>query len=74
VIPGAANGAVAIHGAGTLSDYDHNERVAREVLNAQLDGATLGEAVQRGRARAKLLGLDDQVINWILLGDPTLRM
>jgi hypothetical protein len=73
-IPGAANGAVAIHGAATLSDYDHNERVAREVLNAQLDGATLGEAVQRGRARAKLLGLDDQVINWILLGDPTLRM
>lgn len=73
-IPGAANGAVAIHGAGTLSDYDHNERIAREILNAQLDGATLGEAVERGRRRARLLGLHDQVTNWILLGDPTLRM
>jgi len=73
-VPGAANGAAAIHGAATLSNYDHNEWVAREVLNAQLDGATLGEAVQRGRNRAKLLGFGDQVINWTLLGDPTLRM
>ena len=65
---------MAIHGAATLSDYDHNERVARDVLNAQLDGATLGEAVMSARARARLLGLHDQVINWTLLGDPTLRM
>ena len=73
-IAGAANGAVALHGAATLSDYDHNERVARDVLTAQLDGRTLGEAVQQARVRARLLGLDDQVTNWTVLGDPTLRM
>jgi len=73
-IPGAANGAVAVHGAATLSDYGDNERVARDVLNAQLDGKTLGQAVQRARQRARALGFDDQVVNWTLLGDPTLKM
>jgi len=73
-VSGRANGAVAIHGAATLSNYDQNERVAREVLNQQLDGATLGQAIERARDRAALLGLDDQVINWTLLGDPTLKL
>ncbi|GAB4167401.1 MAG: hypothetical protein Kow0020_00230 [Wenzhouxiangellaceae bacterium] len=73
-IPGAANGAVALHGAATLSDYDQNERVARAVHLYLLDGQTLGEAVLQARLDAAAQGLSDQAINWILLGDPTLRM
>ena len=73
-IPGVANGAVAIHGAATLSSYDQNERVSRDVLNQQLQGATLGEAIQVARDRARMLNMHDQVINWTLLGDPTLRL
>jgi hypothetical protein len=74
VIAGRANGAVAIHGAATLSSYVANERFAREVLKQQLDGLTLGQAVEHARQRARDQGMSDQVINWILLGDPTLKM
>ena len=73
-VPGVANGAVAIHGAATLSSYDQNERVSRDVLNQQLSGATLGEAIQVARERARMLNMHDQVVNWTLLGDPTLRL
>ena len=41
-IPGVPNGAVAIHGAATLSNYAQNEVFARNVLEYQLDGLTLG--------------------------------
>ena len=73
-VPGVANGAVAIHGAATLSSYDQNERISRDVLNQQLDGATLGQAIQVARQRARFLNMHDQVINWTLLGDPTLKL
>ncbi|WP_376697523.1 C25 family cysteine peptidase [Wenzhouxiangella sp. EGI_FJ10305] len=73
-VAGAANGAVAIHGAATLSNYNDNETYARAVLDAQLDGKTLGEAVEAGRAEAARQGLDDLVVNWNLLGDPTLQL
>ena len=73
-IPGVANGAVAIHGASTLSNYAQNEVFAKKVLEYQLEGATLGEAVRIAREEASEQGIDDLVINWILLGDPTLRM
>jgi len=72
-IAGVANGAVAIHGAATLSDYSGNETFARAVLEAQLEkGATLGAAIQRARREAADAGLTDVVRNWTLLGDPTL--
>ena len=73
-IPGTANGAVAIHGAATLSDYAENGTVARSAMNALLDGATLGEAVERARLWALGRGYTDQVVNWTLLGDPTLML
>jgi len=73
-IPGVPNGAVAIHGAATLSNYAQNEVFARNVLEYQLDGLTLGEAVQQARVEARSRGIDDLVINWTLLGDPTLRL
>ncbi len=73
-IPGAANGAVAIHGAATLSNLVQNEIVARYVLERQLEGMTLGEAVRAARHHAHDRGLSDQVINWTLLGDPSLRL
>lgn len=69
---GNANGAVAVHGAASLSAYSSNELFAKEVLNQQLSGKTLGEAVQQARLQARANGYNDQVINWTLLGDPTI--
>ena len=73
-IPGVANGAVAIHGASTLSNYAQNEVFAKKVLEYQLEGLTLGESVRDARAEAREQGIEDLVINWVLLGDPTLRI
>jgi hypothetical protein len=73
-IPGAANGAVAIHGAATLSNYQQNEFVVSRVQSYQLEGMTLGQAVLQARIDASERGLRDQVINWGLLGDPTIRL
>jgi hypothetical protein len=73
-IPGVPNGAVAIHGAATLSNYAQNEVFASEVLSNQLDGLTLGQAVERARQEARSKNIEDLVINWTLLGDPTLRV
>jgi hypothetical protein len=73
-IPGAQNGAVAIHGAATLSNYRQNEFVVSKVQSYQLEGMSLGQAVLQARRDAAERGLDDQVINWGLLGDPTLTV
>lgn len=66
------NGAVAVHGASTLSTFASNEFFAKEVLNQQLLGKTLGQAVLEARKKAKINGYKDQVFNWTLLGDPTI--
>ncbi|MGY6629499.1 MAG: C25 family cysteine peptidase [Wenzhouxiangella sp.] len=71
-VAGAANGAVAIHGAATLSNYAQNEFVVQRVKQALMDGATLGEAVLQARQAAAERRMNDQVRNWTLLGDPTL--
>jgi|GEM_PF-1735949 len=71
---GAPNGAVAVHGAATLSNYLQNEYFAKGVLARQLEGETLGSAVLAARQEAAERGIDDLVVNWTLLGDPTLRM
>ena len=73
-IPGAANGAAAIHGAATLSNLAQNEIMARTVLELQLEGLTLGEAIRQARSDINARGMRDQAINWTLLGDPTLRL
>ena len=70
----ATNGAVAIHGAATLSSLAQNEMFAREVLQAQLDGYTLGQAILHARKAAADRSVWDLVVNWTLLGDPTLRL
>lgn len=69
-----ANGAVAVHGAATLSNIAQNEVFVREVLEAKLAGQTLGEAVLSARTTAAERGIRDLVINWTLLGDPTIRV
>ncbi|MFK8012311.1 MAG: C25 family cysteine peptidase [Marinicellaceae bacterium] len=71
---GRQNGAVAIHGASTLSSYSGNEIFANHVLEQQLQGETLGKAILSARILSRNLGYNDQVINWVLLGDPTLRI
>ncbi|MCZ7597350.1 MAG: C25 family cysteine peptidase [Gammaproteobacteria bacterium] len=70
-VAAAANGAVAVHGAATLSSFINNEAVAAEVLTRQLVGGdTLGEAIRKvrhGKAGAA-------AGSWTLLGDPTLTV
>jgi len=73
-IPGIANGAIAVHGPATLSNYTENEAFVQAVLERMLIGSTLGQAIEFARGQAAELGYDDLVINWILLGDPTLRL
>jgi hypothetical protein len=74
-VPGVANGAVAVHGAATLSGYTDNESLARRALEHQLsDGNTLGEAIRKARAAAFRSGQLDTAKNWALLGDPTLTL
>jgi len=73
-VPGAPNGAVAVHGAATLSNYAQNEVFASAVVAYQLNGMTLGEAVLAARAEARQRGINDLVVNWTLLGDPTVRL
>ena len=71
---GTPNGAVAIHGAVSLSSYSGNEIFVNYVLELQLQGKTLGDAIMSARLLSKSLNYNDQVINWTLLGDPTLRL
>jgi len=44
------------------------------VVAYQLNGMTLGEAVLAARAEARQRGINDLVVNWTLLGDPTVRL
>ncbi|MDT8322147.1 MAG: C25 family cysteine peptidase, partial [Xanthomonadales bacterium] len=73
-IEGVPNGAVAIHGAATLSQYRGNEIFARKVQELQLAGETLGRATLIARREAQANRMTDNVINWTLLGDPTLTL
>jgi len=73
-IAGATNGAVAVHSASTLSNYLQNEAYSRWVIEHQVSGHTLGQAVQLARQQANQQGMADLVVNWVLLGDPTLRL
>ncbi|TVS20129.1 MAG: hypothetical protein EA424_05525, partial [Planctomycetaceae bacterium] len=73
-IPGSTNGAVAIHGASTLSSSAQNEFVVGQTKASMLAGETLGESIRRALELGASRGLEDQVTNWILLGDPTLRL
>jgi hypothetical protein len=73
-IPGTPNGAVAIHGASTLSNYAQNEFLVGKTKAHMLEGETLGEAIRRAREEGAGRGLSDQVTNWILLGDPSLQL
>jgi len=73
-VPGR-NGAVAVHGAATLSSYSDNEKLARTALSHQMaDGDTLGEAILKARRAAAAAGRTATAKNWTLLGDPTLTI
>ncbi len=73
-VVGAPNGAVAVHGAATLSNYAQNEVFASQVVEHQLDGLTLGQSVLAARNEAQQRGIKDLVVNWTLLGDPTIKL
>jgi hypothetical protein len=67
-------GAVAIHGAVTLGEAGDNEVMARLVLEKMIhEGMTLGEATLAAR-RELARSRPDVVRNWVVLGDPTLRL
>ncbi|MBL4660193.1 MAG: hypothetical protein JKY19_07540 [Alcanivoracaceae bacterium] len=70
VIPGIYNGAAGIHGAITLSDYAQNEIIAKIIVERQLLGDSLGEAILFARNNIEL----EVRKTWTLLGDPTLKL
>ncbi len=67
------NGAAAIYGAATLSDFSDNRASAAKVIDYLLEGKTIGEAIQKAKAD---LGENylDVIRNSNLLGDVTLRI
>lgn len=71
-------GAVAVHGAATLSHYSDNEVLSTRILRRMLDdGETLGEAILRAKQQLREQSGDRYetvLINWALLGDPSLRI
>ncbi|MFK7957737.1 MAG: C25 family cysteine peptidase [Lysobacterales bacterium] len=78
LLSGGDRGAVAVHGAATLSIFGDNEALGVRVVDDMLlNGFTLGQAIN---AAKKDLSVDNfsryrpVIINWALLGDPTLRV
>ena len=67
------DGAVAVFGAATLSNYNQNGALMSEMLNGLLDGETMGRAIQLAKMK---LGAPfrDVVMNSNLLGDVTLQL
>ncbi len=64
-----ASGAKFISGAGVLSNFSENEEFTVSILDKMNEGKTIGQAILETKQENK--GLSDQVVNWILLGDPT---
>ena len=70
VVEGVYTGAAAIHGAITLSDYAQNEIISKLILERQLLGDTLGDAILYARNNIS----NEVRATWTLLGDPTLQI
>lgn len=68
------NAAVAIQGAMVLSQYSSNQNMTTAVLKDMIEQqSTLGEAIMR--AKIDLFDAnDDNIINWSLLGDPSIQL
>ncbi len=68
------NAAVAIHGAMVLSQYLSNQNMATTTLKDMIERqSTLGEAIMR--AKIDLYhAIDDNILNWSLLGDPAITL
>lgn len=71
-------GAAAIHGAATLSIFGDNEALGTRIVDDMLlNGFTLGQAIdaaKRDLAEENFSRYRPVIINWALLGDPTLRV
>jgi hypothetical protein len=69
---GGPDGAVAIHGAATLSSLSDNARMAYTVLEEHKTSQTLGQAILRAKKSWGMTG--DTLHGWNLIGDPTLQL
>ncbi|MEM9181959.1 MAG: C25 family cysteine peptidase [Pseudomonadota bacterium] len=71
-------GAAAVHGAATLSIYGDNEALGSRIVDDMLlNGFTLGQAInaaKRDLSRENFSRYRPVIINWALLGDPTLKV
>ncbi|MEM9532286.1 MAG: C25 family cysteine peptidase [Pseudomonadota bacterium] len=78
LLNGGDRGAVAVHGAATLSVFGDNEVMGQRIVDDMLqNGVTLGEAINAARAALASENFNRYrpvIINWALLGDPTLRI
>ena len=65
-------GAVAIHGATSISSLTQNEVTAEKIIHHFVqENMTLGESIIE--AKKELTPGFDSVVNWQLNGDPTLK-
>ncbi len=73
-----ASGAAAVLGATTLTETEHETRLAQEIIEiiATDPIITLGEAVVMAKQGLASEGLDaaDVQLGWVLLGDPAMRL
>ncbi|MDJ0656028.1 MAG: C25 family cysteine peptidase [Xanthomonadales bacterium] len=71
-------GAVALHGAASLSGYGENETLGGIVIGQMINqGQTLGQAILQARQQLHQQNPSlyrSVIVNWALLGDPTLRI
>ncbi len=78
LLNGGDRGAVAVHGAATLSIFGDNEALGSRIVDDMLlNGLTLGQAVnaaKRDLSQQNFSRYRPVIINWALLGDPTLRV
>lgn len=67
------NGAVAVYGAATLSQFSQNGAAITRVIDNLLAGETLGESIRKAKEDLGL-GYSDIIRNSNLLGDVTLKL
>jgi len=67
------NGAVAVYGAASLSDFTDNGKSAAKVIEYLLKGETIGEAIRKTKVDLGV-GYIDVIRNSNLLGDVTIRI
>jgi hypothetical protein len=72
LIYGGNSGSVGIAGAVTLSNYGHNEALAKLILEELNKGVSLGKATLNAKQQLNIDLYSDVILNWATLAEPSL--